>query len=150
MNPTFQALRAIGAEFARRIYVPVAVVIGVIGVAALALSFWLTTIDAWWWILFVLVALLACFWGAVLIIAWLIIRFISPSRTKTQKQKVKAFVDKLQGLSEVVQTPKFILLFRVIRDAVIPNEKSYVRSVAEHTRELKQDFQDISQSFEEA
>lgn len=148
MNPTFQALRAIGAEFARRIYVPVAVTIVVIGALALTLSFWLTTIDAWWWILFVLVALLACFWAAVLTLVWLIIRFISPVRTKGQRRQVKAFVDKLQGLSEVVQTPKFILLFRVIRDVISPSEEGYVRSVAQHTRELKQDFQDISRSFE--
>ena len=51
MNPTVTAIRALGAEYAKRMLVPPILIGAVFSVALLILVGWLTTQSAWWWIL---------------------------------------------------------------------------------------------------
>jgi hypothetical protein len=147
MKPTFLALRAIGSEFARRIYTPVLIVWAVGMAILIGLSIWLTTFNGWWWILFGIVAALTLIGGAILAVIWLIIRFVSPVRTREQRKQTKAFVDRLQGLSEIAQTPKVVLLVRVVKDMVFPKDRSYLQELADHTVSLRQEFQDLGRLF---
>ncbi|MNH31005.1 hypothetical protein D3C79_913310 [compost metagenome] len=90
-----------------------------------------------------------CVGLAVFVIIKLVIRSITPLQTKQQKQAAKQFVDKLQTVAEATQTPKFILLFRIVRDIAAPRADGFVGTLATTTGSLKKDFTDLSHSFKE-
>jgi hypothetical protein len=147
MNETFFTVRAIGAEFARRIYFPIAIVAAVIAVVLIALFSWLISVDLLWWLLAVPVFIFLLLVAILLIAARVLFKYIAPRITKQQKQEVTTFVDKLQSVSEVAQTPKFILLFRIARDVIAPRETTFINSTVQNSMSLKKDFQALKQSL---
>lgn len=147
MKPTIQAVRAIAARFALQVYVPVAAIISAIVIGLIVLSGWLTTYSPWWWVLFVLAVLLGMIIGTILIIIWAIITVVTPNQTPKIRRQVRAFVEKISQLSEVAQTPKFILLFRLVRDTLRPREDSYIASVSTATKTLRTDFTELIEAF---
>lgn len=147
MRPPLFAIRSIGAELANRIYVFVAIVASIILACVLGLSVWLTSLSDWWWLLVILLVIVASVVIGVLVIVKLIIRSVRPPLTHLQKQQTKAFVDKLERLSEVAQTPKFVLLFQVVRDITAPRENGFIASVSTDTKTLKSDFVALSNTF---
>lgn len=147
MTPSFTALRSIASEFAFRVYAPVVIVMAIVAIIVTILMIWLITMSLWWLLLAVPAFLVIMLGGAVLFIGYVILKVIKPVQTKTQAKMVKAFVDKIQHLSEITQTPKVILLFRVIRDAVVVKKSSYIQSVIDDTASLKKDYQEIIAAF---
>ena len=147
MTQTIQAVRAIAARFALQVYIPVTAIISVVVVGLVVLSAWLTTYSAWWWLLFVLVVLLGLIIGTILIIIWAIITVVTPNQNSKLRRQVKAFVEKISQLSDVAQTPKFILLFRLVRDTMRPRENSYIASVSTATKTLRADFTELVEAF---
>ena len=149
MKHSVVVIRAIGTEFAKRMYLPVAIIIACVDVVLLGLMVWLLTVSAWWLLLAIPVFILVVVSIVLLVIAQLIIRTIAPVQTTHQKQDVKAFVDKLQSLSEIIQTPKPILLFRIVRDVVAPKQGGFIQSTSSDTLSLKKDFQALQRSFDQ-
>ena len=148
MRPPILAIRSIGAEYANRIYFVVAILFTATAVFSMGLTIWLTTLSNWWWLLgAVLIVILSVVTG-VLIVVKLIIRSVTPHQTHTQRTQTKAFVDKLERLSEAAQTPKFILLFRIVRDIAAPRENGLIASMSNDTSTLKRDFIDLSKTFQ--
>lgn len=148
MQSTVRVVRAIATLFARRIYLPVAIFVGVASVVLVGLMVWLIILDPLWWILAVPVFLLVIVCMVVTALVGVILQLLAPTQTKTQKVQVAAFVDKIQRLSEVTVTPKFVLLFRTVRDVVAPSKDGFVQSVVHDTSSLNRDFQDLRKSFE--
>jgi len=147
MSPAFTAIRAIGTEFASRIYWPVVIVITIVFVGIVWLMVWLVMMSAWWWLLAVPV-FFSVFAGIVAcLIGLAILRALTPRQNKTQRKLVTSFVDKVQRLSEITQTPKFILLFRTIRDSMNPERNGLIQSVIDDTGSLKKDYQEIVDAF---
>jgi phosphate/sulfate permease len=147
MNPTLIAIRSIAAEFARRIYLPVVITLAIIAAIIVALLVWALTLSAWWWLVALPVFFFMVIIAVVIVVIGIIIRFFAPDMTKAQKQKVASFVDKMQGVSEVTQTPKFVLLFRIIRDARHPSKRGYIQSTIKEVTSLKGDFSSLVDSF---
>jgi hypothetical protein len=147
MKSSLLAIRAIGAEFANRIYWVVAIAASVISVCLLGVALWLTTFSDWWWLLFTLLIIPASVVIGVLIVVKLVIRSVTPPQSHTQKVQTKAFVDKLQRLSEASQTPKAILLFQIVRDIAAPRENGLIASISSDTISLKHDFTALSKTF---
>jgi membrane protein implicated in regulation of membrane protease activity len=147
MKPSILAIRSIGAELANRIYLPVAVITCVIIGLLFALAIWLTTLSDWWWLFFILLLIAASVVLGVLAVVKLIIRSVTPAQSKAQKKQTKAFVDKLQRLSEVAGTPKFILLFQIVRDIAAPRENGFIASISNDTSSLKHEFIELRQTF---
>jgi len=147
LQPSLSAVRSIAAEFAQRLYLPVVIIFAVVAVVLLGLSAWLVTINAWWTILLVLLAVATIVVSVLLIAGWVIIKKVAPLQSKPQRQQTKALVDKLLRLAEVTGTPKFILLFNVIKDVVAPSEKGYIASISSDTISLKRDFVTLRDSF---
>jgi hypothetical protein len=147
MNETFFAVRAIGAEFARRIYFPIAIAAAVIAVVLIALFSWLISVDPLWWLLAVPVFIFLLLVAVLLIAARVLFKYIAPRITKRQRQEVSTFVDKLQSVSEVAQSPKFILLFRIARDVIAPRKTTFINSTVQNSMSLKKDFQALKQSL---
>ena len=147
MQPTLKAIRSISSEFASRLFMPIAVTIGSILLVLLVASILLTNFSEWWWVLVVIIGLVVIIAGVLFAIAGAIIYSIKPMQTKTQRQQVKTMVDKMQRVSEVTVTPKFILLFNVIKDVIIPSKEGFISSIAGDTTSLKKDFTDLRDSF---
>lgn len=147
MKSSLLAIRSIGTEFANRLFYPVIITGIIAAVIVSGLVLWLTTLSSWWWLLFVPVVMAICIGLAVFIIIKLVIRSITPSQTREQKQSAKQFVDKLQTVAEATQTPKVVLLFRIVRDIAAPKESGFIGNLATTTGSLKSDFTDLARSF---
>jgi hypothetical protein len=147
MNETILAVRAVASEFGRRIYKPVAIGYGIVASVIVGILIWLLTMSAWWLLLAVPLFIITIAATILMIIAGIIIKSVSPTQTKQQRADVSGFVDGLQRLSEVTQTPKFILLFRIVKDVVMPTQKSFIQSVMADSVSVKADFQSLIRSF---
>jgi len=149
LKPSLSAIRSIAAEFAARLYFPVVIIFVVVAIVLLALSIWLVTINAWWTIALVLLSLLIIVVTAALVVGFIVIKRVAPTQSKNQKQQTKNLVDKLLRVAEVTGTPKFILLFNVIKDVVKPSEQGYIASISSDTVTLKRDFITLKDSFKQ-
>lgn len=142
------AIRAVAAEFANRIYVPVLITLIIVAFILVVVSIWLVNVNAWWWILAVLIYIAIIVAGIMLVVVRAIISAVNPRQTKTQQSAVKAFVDKLQDLSDITQTPKFILLFRILHDAISSKKKgTFIEATIQNTTSLKSDYANLLRLF---
>ena len=148
MNSTLLTIRAVGAEFANRLWFRSMILATVVMVLLVALVVWLQASVSTWWILlgFPVVILISVAIG-VLFITKQIIRTVSPIKTKGQRTATKQFVDKLQAVSDTISTPKFIILFHVLRDIVSPRKNGYVDTVITNSTALTSDFKKLSKLF---
>ncbi len=149
MNATFLAVRAIGAEFARQLWVSSFIISGITGAILVALLLWLTSLSAWWWLLALPIGVGLSVAVALLIVFHLLINYVRPVLSSQQKKEVKSFVGRLQFVSEFTSTPKFIILFRVIRSIAAPKSDTYLQDIFE-TKNLQKDFRSITQSFKDS
>ena len=148
MKPTLLTIRAIGAEFANQLWLPVVLLASGIGILLIALVWWLSVAVSSWWLLLgfpVVIALSVA--AALLTVFKFVIRFISPVTTKQQRLATKGFVDKLSQIAEVAGTPKFILLFQIVRDIAAPKENGLIGDLVTNTSSLKGDFQKLRTLF---
>ena len=148
MKSSVLALRSIAAEFAIRIYLPILLVSIIVSVVVIGLTIWLTTINAWWWILAVLVFIVVFLLTVILVATRIVIMLVKPSQTKKQRGMIKQFVDGLQNLSEITQTPKIVLIFRVLSDALRSKDSGFVRETIAHASNLRSDFEAIKRTFD--
>lgn len=148
MSPTISVIRSVGAEFAKRLFVPVAVTGIIVSTVLVTGVFLLATLSQWWLLLLIPVVIIVSVIFGVLAVSWLVIRTVQPPQTKTQHKAVKSYVDKLQRVSEAIQTPKFILFFRVLRDISAPRKDGYIGSMTDDTVSLKRDFSDLLKMFQ--
>jgi len=146
MKPFVLALRAIGAAFVMRLYFPL--VIGAVSIIVILVSgaLWLTTVDEWWWLLFIPITSLLIVLFAVGFVILMVVRLVRPAQTKAQQQAVKQFIDKLQGVAEIVGTPKVIIFFRVVRSIAAPSKDSFLTDLVKNG-ELGKEFRAIQASF---
>jgi hypothetical protein len=148
MNSSITVIRAVAGEIAHRVYVPILIIVIVLTAILIGLVLWLSTISLWWLLLLIPVLIAVVIAGTILTVTRIILATLTPSQTKKQRKEVKKFTDKILAVSELTQTPKFILLFRVVRDALAPKKAGYVESLVSETVSLRQDFNDLRRSFE--
>lgn len=146
-SPLFLAVRAISTEFAQRIYVPIVGIAGGISLILIGLLIWFVTMSAWWWLLLAPIIMLTIMFIFAAVIVGLLLKALKPEQTKDQRKKVKQFVDTVQNSSEAIQTPQFVILFRLVKDVIWPSDKGYVRELAANATSLKSGLQDIITSF---
>jgi hypothetical protein len=148
MKPTISVVRAIGAEFAKRMLKPI-LTIGVTAAAVLlSVGGWLTTQSAWWWIMEAVFILGSLLFAVLVVVARIIISSVGPTQSRSQKQAVGRFVDKLERVAEHLQTPQFVILYRVIRDIVRPRPGNFIETVSRDSKTLAPDFNELRKQFE--
>lgn len=150
MNPIALTLsiRSICAEFALRLYVPIVITASaVIFVLVIACGYLVTAVSAWWWLLFAPFILLIGIFIMTTIICRIIIGVLQPAQNHEQKKLVKQFVDTLQETSEMAQTPKFIVFFRLVKDIVRPNQQNLIGEFTSKAGSLKTMLKAIVASF---
>ncbi len=147
MQATFLAVRAIGAEFAHGLWVASLVGVVLIGALLVTLLVWLTSLSIWWWLLALPIAIALSIAIGLLIVFRLLVAHVRPQQTHRQKKQVKVFVSKLQFASEVTSTPKFIMLFRVVRSIAAPRSDRYLQNILE-AKDLGKDFRGVVEVFQ--
>ena len=148
MNSFVLALRAIGTSLAMRLYVPAVIVAAVAIGAIIALGVWLTTLSGWWWLLFVPITILASVVAGIAFVVFMLIRSVRPPLTTSQKRATTAFVDRLQGIADIAGTPKFVVLFRVVRSVASPKKDTYLSDLVSN-KQLASEFRELQRSFDD-
>ncbi len=148
MRPLATVIRAISVEFVRRALRPFVMVGVVTALALLSLGGWLTTQNAWWWLLEVVFIGGSLVFGLLLIMVDLILRKVEPELSKRQKQAVVAFVGKLERVAENIQTPQIVMIYYVVRDAIRPRPNSFIEAMSRDSRALAPDFTRLRKEFE--
>lgn len=149
MKPFVMAIRAVGTEFAARKArgLGLAVAIGAVVLSAVVL--WATTINVWWWVFGVVVIGLDILLLVLAVGTWLAIRMLRPSQTKTQREAVTRFADKLERTADTLQTPPLFILLRVLRDIIWPRGTSFIAQIATDSTSLHRDLVELQQRFRE-
>lgn len=150
MNATLLAIRAITSEYAKQLLIPI-LWIG-LGIYALviALVVWIATAVSPWWSLLGIVPTLLIIVGLLLwVIVWSLARQLSPPLSKRQRTATKKFVTHIGRVAEHVGTPKFVLVFRVIKDVVFPPQTSrtFIGEISQTPGEMKRDFEKLRDLF---
>ncbi len=147
ITPLFLAVRAVSAEFARRIYVPVVYGVGISLFVLIALAIWLVTMSGWWWFLLAPLIFVALIFITAAILVQFALAFLRPQQTSEQKSTVRRFVDSLQKTSEAISTPKFVILFRLVKDLLIPGKGSYIDELSGTASSLQRGFKEVINLF---
>jgi hypothetical protein len=146
-NALFLAIRAISAEFARRLFLPIVITIAATLLVALILVGWLTTVSGWWWLLLIVIISATIIFAGIVGVAMIALTVLRPAQNKQQRVAIREFVDKLQEVSETVQTPKLFLFFRLIKDVIFPSDRGLISQVSSHVTTLRPDFNAIIALF---
>lgn len=146
-NEHVSASRAVGAEFLRRKLRSITTLASGAAIVLSGLSIWLVTISAWWWILLVIVVAWAVLGIILLAVAWLSTRLLRPDMTTVQKKAVSNFVDKIERVSETLQTAPFMIFFKVLRDMIFPSQQPYIRQLANDSTSLHTDYIALTKLF---
>ena len=147
ITPLFLAVRAVSAEFARRIYVPVVYGVGISLLVLIALAVWLVTMSGWWWLLLAPLILLTLIFITAAILVRFALAFLRPQQTSAQKSTVRGFVDSLQKTAETIQTPKFVILFRLVKDLLVPGKGSYIDELSGTASSLRSGLKEVINLF---
>lgn len=151
MNPTVLAVRAITTTYAQTILKPL-LFIGIgIYVTVLLLIAWIASVaSAWWWLLAVIPTVI--FFVALLLwtLAFLLSKRLAPRMDREQRKTARKFVGHIGTAAEHLGTPRFILVFRVLRDLMFPpvNNQSFLGEVSSLPGELRRDFEALRRSFD--
>jgi len=140
-------VRAVGAEFARRLLLPLIIAGVIVGLILHVLGGWLVTQNAWWWLLESVFVLGTLLFVGLVVLARLAIRLFAPQQNGAQRKAVRSYVDKLQRVSEVIGTPKFLLLFYVVRDVFRPSSDGFIAMTSNDSKTLHSDFLALLRMF---
>ncbi len=145
---SIKTARAVGAELAWRSLKPMVITGAVLAAALLVLGGWLTTLHPLWWILeFVFITSVMFFAILTGVITFILKRF-TPVQSESQKESVHAFTDKLQRIADSVGISRFVLLFRIVRDILRPDEQTFIKQLASDSTTLHTDYLKLQKLFE--
>lgn len=147
MKSDITLIRAIGTEYVGRKLKPIALLFGGIAWIVLALVLWLTTVNAWWWLLAVPVMVLALMGTILLAGAWLALRLLRPKLSPEQGQGTAEFVDKLERVIDRIGTPVWFMAARMLLDVIRPRGQTFLGEVADDGKTLHPDFVRLRQAF---
>ena len=139
---TLLAVRAIGAVFGKQSWLNVTIIAGVLALLLVALCVWLISLSAWWWLLAIVAGMAISIAFVMLFVFRAVLNSITPKQNSEQKQAVQEFTEKLQLVKELTETPKVIILFRLIRSVAAPSKEKYLENIFE-ARKLKADFERV-------
>lgn len=143
----FRITRAIGAEFLRRKFKFVLMLFIAIAIITIAILFWLVNMNAWWWIFAVPMIVFLVLGVIILLIARVLVRIVQPELSTDQRTAVIAFVDRLESVTETVQTPPFMIFFYILKDTLRPRETTFIAMVIEDSVTLRPEFKVLKNHF---
>lgn len=150
MNPTVLALRAISSLYAQEILRPFLAIGCIVYAIILAIIGWIAYVaSSWWWLLAILPTLIFLVGLTGWIVVYLIARRIAPQMNKTQRRAAKKFVGRIGQAAEHLATPKFILIFRIVKDALLrpSDDHTFIGQLAREPGEMRHEFDNLRKLF---
>lgn len=150
MSPTILAVRAVTSVYVRQILKFILIVGLAVYAAVMAIVIWLSSdISPWWSLLGIIPTLLILIGGLMWVIVWVLSGRLSPAMNKKQKTATKKVVKDIGQAAEQLGTPRFILLFQVVKDVVFPpkNNRTFIGELADTPGKLKRDFENLRKLF---
>lgn len=148
INASVRAIRAIGSELAWRLVKPMIIAGIILAIALVTFGGWLTTQHALWWILEALFISYTVLFVLMVIVVRVLFRVFTPDTNKAQRKNVKQFVDKLQRVADTVGISRFVLLFRLAKQIIVPSQQNFIKQIAEDSTTLHTDLLAVIKSFE--
>lgn len=150
MNSTVLAIRAITALYVKRLLLPILLIgIGVY-VVIIGLVAWIAAISSgWWWLLAILPTVFIVVGLIIWSIARLIVMRVAPPMNKRQTAATKQFIKRIDRVAEHVGTPKFVIIYRVVKDIIVrpTSSKTYIGEIANEPGEMRREFESLRGLF---
>lgn len=147
MKAQITLIRAVGSEFLARKFKTVATIVIISATLLLVLAAWLPTVDPWLWLIAAPIMLLVIAGIVAVFVLRLFIQIFRPTLTDQQKTGITDFVDKLERVTESLQTPMPIIVYRVVRDTLSPGNKTFIQTAAADSTTLHKDLLELGRSF---
>lgn len=141
--------RALTARVAQRVILIATFIATAVFVAIFFLTWALAYfLSGWWWLLIVPFVFLFVLFLVIRLFVVLIVRQIHSERmSKTQRQALDDFVDKLQALIEARATPLPIVIAICIKDLLFHRDVTTVKKLINDTAGLRRDYADLEKLF---
>lgn len=150
MDSTILAVRAITAVFGHKLLWPVLIVLVAVYMIIFGLSWWLASaVHPLWWLLVVMLTPLFFVLSIVWVLCFALLRRIHPPLNARQKKLTTEIVDHIAHIAEELGTPRFIILGRILRDAVFGSSLggSYIGQMTREPGEAHRKFEELRRSF---
>lgn len=152
MNSSVLAVRAIATVYAQTILKPLLFAGIVFYAAILLLIGWIAYVASpWWWLL----AIVPTAIFVVALLLWLIVftlsKRLAPKMNREQRKIARRFVGHTGKAAEHLGTPRFIFIFRVLRDLLFPpssGNQTFLGEVSSLPGDVKRDFDSLRRSFD--
>lgn len=148
MKPIVQTVRAIGAEFIRRMLRPILLVGAAVAVLLLVAGVWLVNQNVWWWLLLAVIIAAVLVFVVLVTVASILVKLADSVQSRDQRTAVRRYVDMLQRASENLQTPYPVILYRVVRDMVWPRPDGFIATLSQDSQALAPDFKALLALFD--
>jgi hypothetical protein len=150
MNSTVLAIRAITSQYATQLLWPI-LWIG-LGTYALVMTLiiWVSVEVSPWWLLLAFVPTIVFLVGLALWVgSWILSKRLAPIMNNAQKKATKKFVSHVGRVAEQLGTPRFILIFRVLKDVMSqPNSgQTFIGELSQTPGDMKRDFEHLRSLF---
>lgn len=150
MDSTILAVRAVTATFGRKLLWPVLIVLVAVYLIVFGLSWWLAAaVHPLWWLLVIMLTPLFCVLGLVWTLCLVLLRRIHPPLNPHQKKLTHEIVDHIAHIAEELGTPRFIILGRILRDAIFGTslKGSYIGQMTREPGEAHRKFEELRRSL---
>lgn len=150
MDSTVLSIRAITAVFGRRLLWPVLILLIASYAIIFGLSWWLAiAIHPLWWLFVVMLTPIYLVAAILWTICFVILSRIRPPLTARQTQLTNEIVDHISHIAEELGTPRFLILGRVLRDAVFGTSlrSSYIGQLTKEPGQVHRKFEELRKSL---
>lgn len=150
MDTTVLAIRAITSEYARQLLWPFLWVGVTAYIVIMLLIGWIASVASqWWWLLGIGPTILLVIALLVWLFVYLLAKRWSPILNKRQKSATKKFVKHIGKVAEQMAMPRFVIIFRVLKDATMrpTSGKTFIGEIAQEPGEMRRDFDELRSLF---
>lgn len=150
MNSSILAVRAITSLYALQlIYSILWIVLGVYMAIMVIIGWIATSVSAWWWLLAVVPTFFILVGMVIWIIVYLLAKRLAPPMNKQRKAATKKFIGHIGRIAEHLGTPKFVIIFRVLKDVVMrpTSGQTFIGEISQEPGEIHRDFEALRRLF---
>lgn len=148
MNSHILAIRALASTLARKILLPIIIIAAIVFALVILLLLWaMSEVGAWLILIIIPIGFIGVIIGLALGILYKTVQSISPKMNKDQKKTTNEFIGKLEEYAELKNTPKVLIVWRIIFSALKRTPRKYIDSIVNDSAKLKRSYTDLVSSF---
>ena len=150
MDATILTVRAVSSEYAKQLLWPVLFITLGIYAGMIALIWWIAAaVHVWWWLLAIMPTFLMIILGSLWLLARALILRLAPIMNAKQKAATKRFVKRLNRVAEHMGTPRFVIIYRIAKDALVrpSSGQTFIGEIAQEPGEMKRAFEELRRLF---